>query len=315
MLPYVYRVTKYDPADRDEHGHYVGAEDDVSDHGPVEAAYLEAVAAFTADAGIRRLFVREPGLFDLGLESPVSGNGLAGLFPDGLSGYHDGAEVSVEVGLELVRGMLRESGVWCRLEVEGRFSVHVGWDQYVYVGAARPCERAPARTRALGLFPERLARSPYEVDLEADERRPADGAFWERVAALVATGRAGLLEENPVSGVSRWHRLVVGGIEEVRARLAPRVRVSVWPGLSADPAAVLASLPGDRLTRLVWEDRDGRIRHRVTDEASPGLPDGARAATALSYDGERPPLLAAVLPDEDGVLRARWGTGGDQDHR
>ncbi|MFD7004218.1 hypothetical protein ACFWA5_50440 [Streptomyces mirabilis] len=27
QLPYVYRVTKYNPADRDEHGHYTGSED------------------------------------------------------------------------------------------------------------------------------------------------------------------------------------------------------------------------------------------------------------------------------------------------
>ena len=38
QLPYVYRVTKYDPADRDEHGHYTGSEDVLSDHGEVEAA-------------------------------------------------------------------------------------------------------------------------------------------------------------------------------------------------------------------------------------------------------------------------------------
>ncbi|MYX31949.1 hypothetical protein GTY85_00070 [Streptomyces sp. SID8377] len=37
QLPYVYRVTKYDPADRDAHGHYTGSEDTVSDHGEVEA--------------------------------------------------------------------------------------------------------------------------------------------------------------------------------------------------------------------------------------------------------------------------------------
>ncbi|MFI5752876.1 hypothetical protein ACIBBE_45255 [Streptomyces sp. NPDC051644] len=43
QLPYVYRVTKYDPADRDEHGYYTGSEETVSDHGEVEASYLQAV--------------------------------------------------------------------------------------------------------------------------------------------------------------------------------------------------------------------------------------------------------------------------------
>lgn len=40
---FVHRVTKYDPADRDEHGHYTGPEDTLSDHGPMEAAYLAAL--------------------------------------------------------------------------------------------------------------------------------------------------------------------------------------------------------------------------------------------------------------------------------
>lgn len=60
MLPYVYRVTKYDPADRDESGGYTGAEEAVSDHGPVETAYLEAVAAFAEDTGVHELTIREP---------------------------------------------------------------------------------------------------------------------------------------------------------------------------------------------------------------------------------------------------------------
>ncbi|MET8953811.1 hypothetical protein ACWEO4_24645 [Streptomyces sp. NPDC004393] len=48
------------------------------------------------------------------------------------------------VGLELVRLMLRDSGAWCRLEAEGTFAVHVGWDQYLYIGSGRPCEEAVA---------------------------------------------------------------------------------------------------------------------------------------------------------------------------
>ncbi|GAA4803428.1 hypothetical protein [Streptomyces ziwulingensis] len=49
MLPFVHRVTKCDPADRDQHGHYVGAEPAISDHGPVEAACPRAVATSAGD--------------------------------------------------------------------------------------------------------------------------------------------------------------------------------------------------------------------------------------------------------------------------
>ncbi|MFI5476875.1 hypothetical protein ACIA6D_42790 [Streptomyces cacaoi] len=87
MLAYVYRVTKYDPADRDEHGHYTGLEDTDSDHGEVEAAYLQAVAAFATETGVDHLDIREPGVpsfAHFGTEPAVDGYGLDGLFPPAL---------------------------------------------------------------------------------------------------------------------------------------------------------------------------------------------------------------------------------------
>jgi small subunit ribosomal protein S1 len=199
VLPHVYRVTKYDPTDRDEHGHYTGPEETLSDRGVVETAYLRAVEAFASDAGIDRLWVREPqvpSLTNFGVVRPLEDFGLDGLFPAGLAGFHDGAEVPLEVGLALVRVMLRDSGAWCRLEVEGAFAVHVGWDQYLYLGSDRPCEEALARTRALGLFPERLDASPYDMETDGEDvQRPGDDDFWAGVHWAVATGRAGILEE------------------------------------------------------------------------------------------------------------------------
>ncbi|MER7913074.1 S1 RNA-binding domain-containing protein [Streptomyces sp. NPDC096068] len=282
MPSFTYRITKYDPADRDEHGSYAGGEDTVSDHGPVEAAYLAAVAAFAGAAGVDHLDVREPqvaGPVSFGREPAVEGDGLAGLFPPGLEGFHDGATVPLPVALELVRAMLRDNGVWCRLEAEDAFTVHVGWDQYLYVGSDRPCEEALTRTRALGLFPERLPVSPYaaELDEEPGEQRPADGDFWDLVRRRVGEGRAALLEEHHVANASRWHRLTEHNLDEVRARLAPRARVAVWPDLPTGVDAALAAPPDEGLVEFLPED-------------------GGR------------PLLTAVLPDADGVLRARWRT-------
>ncbi|WP_240653752.1 hypothetical protein [Streptomyces sp. AcE210] len=42
---FVHRITKCDPAGRDERCHYTGAEDTVSYHGPVEGEYLAVSAA------------------------------------------------------------------------------------------------------------------------------------------------------------------------------------------------------------------------------------------------------------------------------
>lgn len=327
MLPYVCRVTKYDPADRDAQGSYIGREEAVSDHGPVEAAYLHAVAAFAEDAGVDRLAIREPqiapGFVDFGAEPASEGHGLAGLFPDDLAGYHDGAEVPLALGLELLRAMLRDNGLWCSLEVEGRFAVHVGWDQYVYVSSSEPCDRAVARTRALGLFPEDIDASPYDVpvDREPTEQRPADDTFWARVRRQVVAGQAALLEENYLVNATRWHRLREDSFDGLRARLTPRAQLAVWPEVFTDVATALAALPEDDLVECLREDAEGRITSIVTGES--GFADlrkwvaGARAAAVLSlYVEERHPLFTAVLPDPDGVLRARWRTEttpGDRD--
>ena len=315
VLSYVYLVTKYDPADRDEHGHYVGPEDVGSDHGVVETAYLRAVEAFAAETGVDRLWVREPGIPSVahfGVEPAVDGFGLEGLLPTGLAGFYDGAEVSVEIGLALVRVMLRDGGAWCRLEVEGVFAVHVGWDQYLYLSSNQPCQGALTRTRALGLFPERLDASPYDMETGGgDFQRPGDDDFWAGVHWAVAAGRAGLLEETYIEGASRWHHLTHETIDVVRAGLAPRARLAVWPPLSSDIDAVLGALPADGLVEGLWQDKDSRIHSAVTDEPSTlvGRMASADAAAVLSmYADERAPLFTAVLPDRDGVVRARWRT-------
>ncbi|MFJ4776331.1 RNA-binding protein [Streptomyces sp. NPDC088762] len=312
---FVHQITKYDPADRDARGHYIGAEDTVSDHGPVEAAYLAAVAAFAEASDVDRLEIREPavtGFVHFGAEPPIEGYGLGGLFSPDLTGYHDGAEVSLPVALELVRAMLRGNGAWCRLEVSDVFTVHVGWDQYVYVGSDRPCADAVARTKELGLFPEPMTTSPYAAELdEPDVTEAADEGFWACVRTELASRQTLLLEEAYVRNAARWHRLTADNLDPVRAGLGPRAVLTVWPDLSPDVGAVLAALPEEGSVEFLWEAQDGTISHAIVDDTEyqelAAMVAGTRAACALPlYADERQPLLCAVLPDSDGVLRARW---------
>ncbi|MCX4767957.1 hypothetical protein OG562_44930 [Streptomyces sp. NBC_01275] len=210
--------------------------------------------------------------------------------------------------------MLRDNGAWCRLEEESMFAVHVGWDQYLYISSSRPCAEALARTRELGLFPERLDASPYAF--EADEegvQRPGDDDFWACLHRAVGDGSAGILEETYLEGASRWHHLTRDTVDTVRAGLAPRARLAVWPPLSCDVDAVLGALPTEGIIEAVWQDDDGHVFSAITDEgAFPELiarMSGAPAAALLSvYADERLPLFTAVMPDNDGVLRARWQT-------
>ncbi|MFV5997467.1 hypothetical protein ACNPQM_35040 [Streptomyces sp. NPDC056231] len=156
-------------------------------------------------------------------------------------------------GLELVRAMLRDSGAWCRLETEGAFAVHVGWDQYLYIGSNLPCEAALARTRSLGLFPERLDASPYEFapDDPLRVQRPSDADFWARLHWTVSAHRATFLEETYAANASRWHRLTRDNIEAVRSQLTPRAHLAVWPDLLTDVDAAVASLPDEGLVEVI----------------------------------------------------------------
>lgn len=311
---FAHRITKYDPADRDEYGRYHGTEDTMSDHGPVEAAYLESVAAFVQESGIDRLEIREPevtGMINFGLEAPIDGHGLAGLFPPDLAGYYDGAEVSVPVALELVRAMLRDNGAWCRLECGDTFTVHVGYDQYVYVGSEQPCRVAVARTHEVGLFADPITASPYAADLEEPEvTQAADDAFWIRVRTALASSQGLLLEGTYLRNAIRWYRLTEDNLDTVRVALGPRALLTIWPDLAPDVDAVIAGLPQDETVVFVWEASDSTIHHFTVEETDheqlATLVTDARAACVLSPFEEYPPLFQAALPDSDGVLRARW---------
>lgn len=210
--------------------------------------------------------------------------------------------------------MLRDNGAWCRLEVEDRFFVHVGWDQHVYVGSTVPCERAVAFTHERGLFAERITQSPHDPELAEDDvgdRRAADTQFWSELTTLAMERGAVVLEEGFVHNASRWHRLTAEDVDTVRTQITPRSRLLVWPDLSPDVEVALAGLPPDGVSEIVWLDRGGRITNRCVDETDyvdlPTLLPDAQAAMVLSgYADERHPLLSAVMPDPDGVLRARW---------
>jgi small subunit ribosomal protein S1 len=314
-LPHTYHVTKYDPADRGENGAYTGSEDSMSDHGPVEAAYLAAFTAFSEDAGVDHVLLREPAvgtLVNFGLEPNIDGHGLRGLFPEDLSGYHDGASVSLDTARELLRAMLRDHGAWSRLEVEGRFTAHVGYDQYLYLASSTPPDRALALIEASGLFAVRIDWSPYRWQSDDPPARAADGAFWDEVAALVEARGPLLLEERHLQNASRWHRLTPERTDRVRAGLTARSRLLLWPDLSTDLQAVRKDLRRalrDGLAKLVTEDEQGVLadQYLFRRRAARAALRGVRAARVMSVVGEVDrPLMTAVLPDADGVLRARW---------
>jgi hypothetical protein len=155
-----YRITKYDPALRDDDGSFPAdsptswtAFSDVGDvfggtlltlptYLNAEATHLVVVASFIEEEGLASLVAQ-------GVENANGGFRA-----------HEGQKVTAAEAVEAVRQMLREEG-WCRLIDDDRFYIHVGWDYYVYVGTSRPCEQSIRFAEARGLFVDRDFRSPY----------------------------------------------------------------------------------------------------------------------------------------------------------
>lgn len=159
---YSWRVTKYDPANRDANGRYlddeewtcfseIGAKLGLEEYLEIEDKYLNAIMIFMAE-------MRLNGTYVTGLE----------YWPDEdecptiqafLSKIRNGSYITVQEVQELAKLILRNV-VWCKLEFKHQFFVHVGYDYYMYIGASKNCRKAVEVVRESGLFVEEID-SPY----------------------------------------------------------------------------------------------------------------------------------------------------------
>lgn len=170
FYPYQWRITKYDPAKRDERGSYTGEDwtmaqqiGDVfndktftkEEYLGMEDRYVAAAERFFLASGLETLTVRE-------LQQPSTS-------PDYITEHDlndieniklsEGQQVTAkELGI-IMRLMLRET-LWCKLENSEKFFIHVGWDYYMYIGCSENLEDAVTKTDADGLYVEKFA-SPY----------------------------------------------------------------------------------------------------------------------------------------------------------
>ncbi|TGA99779.1 hypothetical protein E4665_02170 [Sporolactobacillus shoreae] len=154
---YSWRITKYDPAKRNQDGSYADAKEwtSYSDIGKsvsedeylrTEENYLNAIKAFAEELAITEVSL-----------SALDGNSTEdaiNLFKIWL-----GKKISLKDAVKLARLVLRED-LWCKMEVPDYFFVHFGYDYYMYIGAYKDCPAARKKTEASGLFVESFA-SPY----------------------------------------------------------------------------------------------------------------------------------------------------------
>ncbi|WP_051274528.1 hypothetical protein [Cellulomonas sp. URHD0024] len=89
----------------------------------------------------------------------------------------------------------------------------------------------------------------------------------------------------------------------------------VWPDLTASKDTALSRLgvddPDDIDGTIVWQSTDGRLHgDTLSGEDLPRIRRDLDAASAVwwrtSYIDGFAPLIEAVNPDDDGVIRGRW---------
>ncbi|QTD50173.1 hypothetical protein [Sulfidibacter corallicola] len=163
-----FRVTKYNPHDRNEQGHYL-AEDwtsvsdvggvyngrklDLEDYLKVENFYVEAVLRFFKHFEAR--YVQVVDLENEFLED--SGANKCDLLPIDISFLKNLSWISIDEAGLCARAILREL-IWCKLEYKNRAFVHFGYDYYMYFGCA--VEIDINLVVPDGLYVEKF-RSPY----------------------------------------------------------------------------------------------------------------------------------------------------------
>lgn len=154
-----YRVTKYNPAFRDQSGAYTKVEwtsfsqiaqifsgelFTSDEYERVEEAYVQAALSFLRESVLLSMRVA-------GLEHSRAQ----------LLDFQNDSVLPLDRIGEIIRQILREE-FWCRLEGSAGF-LHFGWDYSMYIGVPHPCPTARASAAELGLYVEEFA-SPYGKD-------------------------------------------------------------------------------------------------------------------------------------------------------
>jgi len=157
-----FRITKYDPALRNEQGWFIkddwtsvsdvgsvfsGMELTLENYTAVERAYTETVRRFLEEAAVDFLQAND-------LDNRAMATGAP----------QEGSLIKLESIPAIVGALLREE-YWCRLESSDAF-VHVGYDYYMYVGVTRPCNNSIRFAHEAGLFVEEFI-SPYHPENES----------------------------------------------------------------------------------------------------------------------------------------------------
>ena len=159
---YSWRVTKYDPVNRDADGIYlipeewtcfseVGTKVSREEYLKAEQNYVNAIRLFLTEMGLNRVHVTALEQWSDEVNSQHA--------TEFLSKIWIGKAITIQEVQELAKLTLRNV-IWCKLGFKNEFFVHFGTDYYMYIGARKDCPQTIAAVTQSGLFVERFT-SPY----------------------------------------------------------------------------------------------------------------------------------------------------------
>ncbi len=166
---YGWRVTKYNPAFRDETDAYqkdewisfsdIGLSFEnkvltIEHYKKVEDAYVFTALRFLSESGLKSLKVTS-----LETNKPMVKKSDLVDIPYNPNSVKNGLNASNKVLESICRFILRDV-LWCRLESEFGFYIHFGWDYYMYIGSHIKSKEAISFGRSQNLFIEEMM-SPY----------------------------------------------------------------------------------------------------------------------------------------------------------
>ncbi len=179
-MQYFYRVTKYNPANRNEKGYYlfqnewicysqIGKKCDgtlltIDKYLEIEDKYINSIILFMQCNQIESLKVAG------GLEkswNPAEDPNSTKEMIDLFNKVKNGDILNIDQIKDFSRLALRKY-VWCKLENDDVMFVHFYFDYYMYIGSQRECEKTIEQIQKSGLFVEDF-KSPYHPDYDDEE--------------------------------------------------------------------------------------------------------------------------------------------------
>ena len=142
-----YRITKYDPRNRNEDGHYLldewtcpsdvgdefnGVTFSKEDYFKIESKYIDAIMNLLDSQSIKNLRVvsLEMNYWEQYLLDPDN----KWLLEDSFQSIELFENKSLNIDeIKIVIKMILRNCIWCRLEIDGQLNVIFGWDYYMYV--------------------------------------------------------------------------------------------------------------------------------------------------------------------------------------